>query len=816
MKSKNVLHKALRTICGLCLILPAAALLLAAHDCCGAVTTTRDDKGVWFVQGSETDSLYDMFEAVGYAVAEDRLWQAEIYRRSARGRLSELLGSSLLDTDIYLRTRGYSDQELQEAFDALDAESQEVVRGYVAGFNRCIADIRRNLFQWMLRPNKPEEFLLPPEFVVLGVLSGPPYVPEQWTAADVLAWAALFQRNFDGEALATGQIESAALFQELEAKFPNDFQDMFNDLRWTNDPDAPTYIPAGEAAAATISKKSELPSPAMRTSEFPGFSLTAQRMAEIRTKVVESLKKINAYVKMGSYAWVVSGDKTSSGNPILYSGPQMGFPVPSTILEGSIKGGGLNVSGMALAGLPGILIGRTPHHAWGFMTGHAHTVDFYVENPSDVFLHRTETIRVAGQEDDYELQVYRTAHGPVVSPMPYNPATYDPNQDGPIISWNYSQWGYELGSVKAPLDFARASSMDDFAVGIERIGVSMHSVYADRDGNIAYWLAGRDPVRPPGEWRLPQGFAGAALEWDSSVLKPRSTDRNTSQAFYCGWNNKTNSTYESGFNSTSYMFGPAHRVHVIQEYLASNDNLDFEDLRDLGLNIATTDSFGGGGNPWTFVSDAFSAAVDANPAEAREAALTLLEQWDGHFVGGGPSEWATGADRADAWVLMDAWTREVIRLTFEDELATATMTYEDQGDALLFNVLLHGLAGESSGIVNNYNWFQNLSDPTAPQTADSIIVQSLDNVLGALGEKPWGENARGEIVYRHDIFGVVHTTPFSSRSTYGHCVELGPSGPVRIESFFPLGESGNILSPHFLDMAELFDVFEHRPFPLFD
>jgi len=144
------------------------------------------------------------------------------------------------------------------------------------------------------------------------------------------------------------------------------------------------------------------------------------------------------------------------------------------------------------------------------------------------------------------------------------------------------------------------------------------------------------------------------------------------------------------------------------------------------------------------------------------------------------------------------------------------MTYEDQAQGVLFNVLLHGLAGESSGIVNNYNWFQNLSDSTTPQNADAIIVQALDNVLGELGDKPWGENARGVIEYRHDIFGEVHTTPFASRSTYGHCVEFGPSGPVRIESFFPLGESGNILSPHFLSMAELFDAFEHRPFPLFD
>ena len=224
----------------------------------------------------------------------------------------------------------------------------------------------------------------------------------------------------------------------------------------------------------------------------------------------------------------------------------------------------------------------------------------------------------------------------------------------------------------------------------------------------------------------------------------------------------------------------------------------------------------GGGNPWKFVEADFSASVRANPTEAREAALNLLEDWDGHFIAGGKSEWISGKHRADAWVLMDAWIREVIRLTFEDELDTATMTYADQSLSVLFNALLHALAGKSSGIVNNYNWFQNLPDSRAPQTADDIIVKALDNVLGELGDRPWGKNARGVIEHKHDIFGIVHTTPFLGRSTYAQCVEIDSTGPIRIESLFPMGQSGNVFSRHFRSMNKLFDAFEHRPFPLFD
>ena len=160
----------------------------------------------------------------------------------------------------------------------------------------------------------------------------------------------------------------------------------------------------------------------------------------------------------------------------------------------------------------------------------------------------------------------------------------------------------------------------------------------------------------------------------------------------------------------------------------------------------------------------------------------------------------------------------------EDELGS------DESSFTLFNVMLHALPGTT--VNNNYDWFQNLSDPTAPNTADDIILAALDNALTELGERPWGTGARGEITFEHPVLaqvdeemGIVHTMPKSSRSTYGHCVEYGPTGPVRIESMFPLGESGTVFAdpsitpvfdPYFFGMTEVFDGFEHRPFPLFD
>jgi len=254
------------------------------------VTTTRDDKGVWLITGSEHAKLYDVFEAMGYAVATDRLWQAETFRRSAHGRLAEIFGASQLAQDKLVRTTGYSDQELQDGFSSLSREEQDVINGYVAGFNKRIAEIRK------------DPSLLPFEFSVVGITS---VTLEDWTYKDVLAWASLMMRNFDCEAQTQGQIDNAALYQGLVVAYgAKQGTRMFEDLRWVNDPDALTYIPKPLMVSKAQISKEEIRTPLMENPpSFPDLTGVAKSMAETRSQIDENLKKINAYVKMGSYAW---------------------------------------------------------------------------------------------------------------------------------------------------------------------------------------------------------------------------------------------------------------------------------------------------------------------------------------------------------------------------------------------------------------------------------------------------------------------------------------------------------------------------------
>ena len=777
------------------------------------VTIERDAQGVWFVKGPDDAPLKEVFTAVGYAVACDRLWQAETFRRAALGTLAEILGPDQLKTDILVRTTGYSQAELEAAFAALDDESKAVITGYCMGFNKRLAEIAAN------------PALLPVEFAKLRLFPAP------WQPTHILAWQSLMLRKFDCEATSRGQLDNAVLYQKLLTKFGQEGAAMFHDLRWINDPLALTYIdPPQQKPARETLKETPLPARA------PKYNLEEadKTVNQLYTDFFNGLKKAGANVKMGSYAWAISGSKTADGNPMLYSGPQMGFSVPSIIGEGSIEAGGLKISGMQIAGIPGIVIGRTPHHAWSMQVGHAHTVDFYLEKPEDVTFDRFEVIKVKGSAD-VTLPIFKTKHGPVINPIPYDPAHYEPSPANPIISWKYSNRIIEHGTVKAYLDLARAQSPEEFGEALTRVGLSQHFCYVDVDGNIGYWMSGREPVRPQSEYRFPQGLIPGlpVAEWDPAVYEPLPHVMNPAKGWVGGWNNKCCIDRPSSFNeiTSTFFFGPFHRAQMVADYLNSHDQLTFEEVRDLAINIAATDSIAHGGNPWAFVKDYFAAVVKASGIPDAIALLSTTEGFDGHIC----DDWVHGTERSFAWNFTNAWISEVLKLTFADELNFGDTTYLDQNQGVLFNVLLHAMAGDRSGIRNLYNWFQNRENPEAPQSLPAIIITAE---FLALKHTPWFP-PRGEIEYHHPGFAgtaydPLHTTPFGSRSTYAQCVEYGSSGPVRIESMFPLGESGTItldmnitlptdptvpmpvFDPHFFSMTPYFDNFSPRPFPLFE
>ena len=167
---------------------------------------------------------------------------------------------------------------------------------------------------------------------------------------------------------------------------------------------------------------------------------------------------------------------------------------------------------------------------------------------------------------------------------------------------------------------------------------------------------------------------------------------------------------------------------------------------------------------------------------------------------------------------------KVVELTFEDELDTQTLSHDNQSRNLLFNVLIRALPGSNSVLENRIDWFQNRGSTPKPTDATGIIVLALDDTLAELGPRPW-DHPRATIDYEGPVIGQVWSSPWLDRSTYAQVVEVGPEGPVRIESMIPLGESGAIyqgpggepeFDEQYFGFTDIFDGFLHRPFPTFD
>jgi penicillin amidase len=724
-------------------------------------------------------SNYALFEAYGYAVAEDRLWQLELNRRAARGRLAEIFGLSVLPADRVARTVGYTDEELDAQFGRLNEEEQEIFEAYRDGINRYLEDVVA-----------PDPQKLPFEFQALG------FAPGLWEIRDSIAFGAFMTRRF-GE-IGGRHLVNQAFLESLINRFgPEEGYAMFNDARWVNDPDAPVTVPFDPDQAGPVRRASR-PTFKLSQLEGAGSSFTDR---EVEARAI--WERLGVVTKLGSYAWVVSPGRSANGSAMLYGGPQMGFSAPEVLHEVQLTGGrGFDVTGMAFAGTPPVLIGRTAHHAWTSTTATGGNVDIYIERicgPQRYLFQevcrpmetRSETIVVKG-EPPVQLTVLRTVHGPVVD-----------LKETFAASQKRAHWQREVESVRPFLAFDRARNLDDFEVAARQVVTSHNFLYADRDGNIAYWQAGQVPVRPAGfDPRLPFPGDGSA-EWPGGIL-PMPTSINPAQGYLANWNNKPAVDYD---NADSQLFGKQFRLLDLRDRL-SKGQISLEDMRDIPKDIARV---GGLGRESRYLLPYLLGALDAVPPQHRLAprARQVLESWDENII----TDAITSSSIQAGEIIFSSWLTLLVKNTFSAALAP----HESEAST---NMLLHVLdaaLGEGSGVPPSRDYF----DGKDPQAALSAAFDAALTGLEGLGPDPdkW-ERPRPATNFVHPVVGPVGSIPSSNRATYAQIVELSPS--IRSENIFTLGQSGFIektssgfrLDPHFLDQLDLYRQFRYKPMRL--
>ncbi len=430
----------------------------------------RDRWGVPHIYG---DTMADAHFALGYSHAQDRLWQMEMNRRIAAGRLAEVLGEPALETDKFLRTLGVR-RFAEATLKNLDAETTDTLNAYVAGVNAFIKTNTRTL---------------PPEFLILGIN------PEPWTAADSIAWVKMMAWDLGGNW--RNELTRMQLTQKLSPQQIAEFIPPYPG-------DAPIVLP-------DLSKL------------YADLQIEATRMAAAAPE--------NLPEGAGSNNWVVSGARTESGKPLLANDPHLSLSAPAIWYFAHLSAPGLNVIGATLPGVPNIVLGHNDRIAWGFTNTNPDVQDLFVEkidpsNPanyltptgSQAFQTFTEVIKVKGKPD-VNLPVRISRHGPIVSDASLSIGAATPK--GYAIAFQWTTLRDDDLAIQAGVKMNRANNWPEFLKAVRDFhSPQQNMVYADVDGNIGFVAPGRVPVRKPGNsinGHAPSPGWDALYDWASFI-----------------------------------------------------------------------------------------------------------------------------------------------------------------------------------------------------------------------------------------------------------------------------------------------------------
>lgn len=411
-------------------------------------------------------TAHDLFFLQGYATAQDRLFQLDLYRRTGRGRLSEVLGTSGLETDKFIRTLGLARAAEADAT-LLSDQARLALGAYADGINRYL---------------EQHGDALPLEFLLLG------YTPEPWTLTDSVVIVKL--ESFDlatnyGTELSRANVAARAGIEAVQRLFPD----------------------SGGLPPAALLDGSW---PAVRDAFADGVRLSG----------LDGLQAIlgGAGSGLGSNCIALAGTRTASGKPLLEGDPHLSVRNPAIWYEVGLHGGGYDTAGFSIPGLPGIGIGHNAKVAWSFAVAYTDVQDFFVEQPDpqdprryrfrDGFEAATvfrEQIAVKGRKDPVTLDVVVTRHGPIMTGVLKN-------QTAPLaLRWTALDAGRTMDGL---LGLARASDWASFrAAAADVSGATLSACYADVDGHIGYLLVGALPDRAKGDGRMPvPGWTGE-YEW---------------------------------------------------------------------------------------------------------------------------------------------------------------------------------------------------------------------------------------------------------------------------------------------------------------
>lgn len=732
-----------------------------------------DDHGVPHIYAEDK---HDLYYSLGYVHAQDRLWQMTLSQMTAEGRFAEFFGKDLLPYDKLQRTLGFW-RTAQKIEQTLSDSTRNILQAYADGVNSY---------------TKKHPKSLPIQFSLAEM------EPIEWTVTHSIALARLMAWELN--------------------------------LAWKSEL---TYAYLSEQLSSE--KFSELkPENQFLTNE--NIQDSSQTWAETIMPILQKNEKLRRLTgrqgsHVGSNAWAVSAEKSTSDTPLLAGDPHLGLNIPGKWYEVHLNVDGQNLSGATLAGTPMIVLGQNDHLAWSLTNIMLDDTDFFQErvNPQNPDQYVLDSL--AGdplyQKFEYQKEIIKikdadntvftrrlTKHGPVISDV-LSEQEYFKDR---VITMRWT--GHDVSNeMEALFTMNWAQSFEEFQKGARDFKVpGQNVIYADKSGNIARLSLANVPIREPNPILLRDGW-DPSQDWKDYVpYEELPSEINPDRGWVANANNpvggKDYPHYLSAYWETGF------RYERIQQYLQQDISFSaeaFQEMQNDPYSLFARD-----------ITQLILPVLKEAENEDFETAISYLENWDFSYE---PSETAAS--------IFDIFLLRLSKNTFQDEMTAPVYENFVRFSAVPERTLMRLLQNGSS-------FFDNVKTNDKTETRNQMIIRSMRETILFLqrefGTQPfeWRWGQLHTITLEPAFFGRVAENPDAPASLnpivnnllskgpfaapgHGQSINngeyswnnpyemvLGPSirriinfsHLDRTYSIIPTGQSGNPLSQYFGDQTK--------------
>lgn len=671
------------------------------------VEVVRDANGIPQIYA---DKPADLFAAQGYVAAQDRFFEMDFRRHVTSGRLAELFGPDALETDKFVRTLGWR-RVAEKELGLLSPATRQYLDDYARGVNSYL--------------DQHSGSGLSLEYAVLS-LKGTDYRPEPWTAADSLAWLKAMAWDLGGnmdEEITRTKLAATLPAKTIDSLYPSYPYDR-------NEPILASGAVDEENKFTTAPVDSQAPARAM-------FSKGLLKSLDSVDKVAKGLPLLLGRGDgIGSNSWVVSGEHTTTGKPLLANDPHLGATMPGIWTQVGLHCNKFSpqcpfdVSGFSFSGLPGVVIGHNSAISWGFTNLDPDVMDLYLERLSgngvlyngkvEPLKMRTEEFKVAGQKEPERIIVRESRHGPLISDV-----DDDAEEAGELAAKGKSTEPYGIAlkwtaltpgrTADAIFAMNKAQSWTAFRTAATLFEVpSQNLVYADREGHIGYQAPGRVPIRKvgTGDWPVP-GW-DPRYEWDGFIpFQAMPTEFDPADGIIVTANQAVVPKSYRYHLTNDWDYG--YRSQQILERIQAGGKLDVAAMSSIQLDTKNR-------NAETLVP--YLLRIGINDDFDKQGQDTL-KGWD----------FTQPADSAPAAYFNIVW-RNLLALTFHDQLPEAVWP---DGGSRWFEVIRNLLVQPNSA------WWDDLRTPQRESRDDILreaLVQGRAEITTKMAREPgnwqWG------------------------------------------------------------------------------